>query len=149
MLGKLARELRILGIDALYIEKKDLRDNPLSALNQAKQTGRGFLTRNTKLKEYPDTLFISSEKVEAQARQVIKHFNLQNEIRPFSRCLKCNEVLVANSKNEAKGRVPFYIFQTKDVFAYCPQCDKYYWQGTHLKNMQRRLTQYMRPTHNA
>ncbi len=142
MLGKLARELRVLGIDALYIEKKDLTANPLSVLESAKQTGRIFLTRNTKLKAYPEVLFIRSEKAEEQVSQAIKHFNLQKEIKPFTRCLRCNQKLVSVAKDDVKGKVPFYIFQTKDKFACCLKCEKYYWEGTHLKNMRQRITKY-------
>jgi uncharacterized protein with PIN domain len=139
MLGKLTRELRVLGIDALYIEKKDLATNPLSALKSAKQAGRTFLTRNTRLKAYPDVLFVSSEKIEEQVSQIIKHFNLQKKIKPFTRCLRCNQKLIEVIKDDIKGKVPFYIFQTKDKFVYCPKCEKYYWEGTHLKNMKRRV----------
>lgn len=142
MLGKLARELRILGFDALYVEKKDLTANPLTILYQAKQGLRIFLTRNTKLKDYSEAVFIINETVKEQVGQVIKHFKLQDEIKPFTRCLRCNEVLTQVAKENIKGKVPFYIFQTKDKFVYCQKCRKIYWAGTHLKDMEKRVKEH-------
>lgn len=140
MLGKLARELRLLGFDASYIKPQNLPDkNPLTLLNLAKADNRIILTRNTQLQNFPEVLFITSEKIAEQIKQVITYFKLEKEIAPFSRCLLCNEVLVAVPKDAVKGKVPFYIFQTKEKFAYCPKCQKIYWAGSHLKDMQKRL----------
>lgn len=140
MLGKLARELRIIGFDVQYIRPPDIKNkSPLTVINLLKQQERIILTRNTKLKGYSDVVFITSEKPNEQIEQVIKQFNLKKEIKPFNRCLVCNEILISVAKDEVKGRVPFYIFQTKNEFSCCPRCQKIYWQGTHLKDMKKRV----------
>jgi len=140
MLGKLARELRILGFDTRYInlQTDDLR-NPMILLKLAQSENRIILTRNTKLKNYSGVVFINSEYINEQIAQVIKSFKLKIDIKPFSRCLVCNEILISVKKEEIKGKVPFYIFQTKDEFSCCPKCQKIYWAGTHQKNMRERV----------
>ena len=140
MLGKLARELRILGFDTRYINLQvDVVRNPITLLKLAQSENRIILTRNTKLKNYSGVVFINSECIDEQIAQVIKSFKLENDIKPFSRCLVCNEILISVKKEEIKGKVPFYIFQTKDEFSCCPKCQKIYWAGTHQKNMRERV----------
>jgi uncharacterized protein len=140
MLGKLARELRLLGFDTRYINPlTDELPNPTVLLKLAQSENRIILTRNTKLKNYPGVVFINSDYIDEQIALVIKSFKLKIDIKPFSRCLVCNEILVSIKKREIKGRVPFYIFQTKDEFSSCPKCQKIYWAGTHQKNMLARV----------
>ncbi len=140
MLGKLARELRLLGFDTRYINPQtDELRNPMILLKLAQSENRIVLTRNTKLKNYSEVVFINSEYIDEQIAQVMKSFKLKIDIKPFSRCLACNEILVSVKKEQIKGRVPFYIFQTKDEFSCCPKCQKIYWAGTHQKNMQERV----------
>jgi len=140
MLGKLAKQLRILGFDTEYIKPQASNNyNPLSLIKIAQHQERILLTRNTKLKDYSCVLFIESEKTKDQIRQIVNHFKIDKEIKAFSRCIVCNELLTPISKPAVKGKVPFYIFQTKDEFSFCPKCNKIYWQGSHLKDMQKRV----------
>lgn len=144
MLGKLARELRMMGFDTVYINKEDITQQSIfSLLNRAKQEGRKLLTRNHKLMGYAEVFFIKSEKVSAQVKEVLEGFKLYSALQPFSRCLRCNELLRVVTKTEVKGKVPFYIYQTKEEFAHCSKCDKFYWRGSHLKNMQERLKEIL------
>ncbi|MEO0092556.1 MAG: Mut7-C RNAse domain-containing protein [candidate division WOR-3 bacterium] len=140
MLGKLARELRMLGFDAKYIKP----DNPLVLLQIAKTENRIILSRNTKLKDYPEVFFIESEIPQEQVKSIINRFNLEKEIRPFSRCLECGELLQSIDKSEVKGRVPFFVFQNHDDFSICSKCQKIYWKGSHLKNMQQKIKKILR-----
>jgi uncharacterized protein with PIN domain len=57
----------------------------------------------------------------------------------FSRCLLCNAPLDEIPWGEAEGRVPDFIFYQQKDFFRCPQCQKIYWQGSHLGNMQKRI----------
>jgi uncharacterized protein with PIN domain len=38
-------------------------------------------------------------------------------------------------KKATKTHVPPKVFETRDQFWYCSICKKYYWMGTHYKNM--------------
>ena len=140
--GRLARWLRIAGFDTVFIN--DLDDNRLVRL--ALSEGRVLLTKDTQiLKRRVATtgrlkvILIESEKVKEQLRQVIKTLNLADKIKPFTLCLECNQLLVPKDKEEVKGLVPPYIFQTQTQYMQCPACHRVYWRGTHWQRMSREL----------
>ena len=78
MLGKLARELRLLGIDCTYQKEPDSNQ----ALRMAKSEGWILLTRNTRLKDKESVFFIESEIASEQVQQILKTFpNLELNMR--------------------------------------------------------------------
>jgi len=140
--GRLARWLRIAGFDTKFIN--DLDDNRLVRL--ALSEGRVLLTKDTQiLKRRMATtgrlkvILIESEEVKEQLRQVVKTLKLADEIKPFTLCLECNQALVPKDKEEIKGLVPPYVFQTQTQYMQCPDCDRVYWRGTHWQRMSREL----------
>lgn len=135
MLGKLAKALRILGLDTVYTTGTDI----LTLLSHARNQGRVLLTLNHKLKGRADVFFITSEKVEEQLKDLFKHFSLENKIRPFSRCLVCNNELRKVTKEEVRNLVPFFTYRTQNEFSRCPGCGRIYWPGSHLRDMAQRL----------
>jgi uncharacterized protein with PIN domain len=66
MLGKLARELRLLGYDAEY----DRNLGGMPAYKVARQSGRILLTRTNKLKGLPGTLYVTGQLAPEQIAQV-------------------------------------------------------------------------------
>jgi uncharacterized protein with PIN domain len=66
MLGKLARELRLLGYDAEY----DRNLGGMSAYKVARQSGRILLTRTSKLKGLPGTIYVPAQLAPEQVAQV-------------------------------------------------------------------------------
>ncbi|MCX7757675.1 MAG: Mut7-C RNAse domain-containing protein [candidate division WOR-3 bacterium] len=146
MLGKLARELRILGFDTEYLAYDKLTDKtPFGALKIAQNENRILLTRNKKLKNSPQVFFIESEIVQEQVIQVLTHFKLHKDIKLGSRCLICNSLLNPIPKETVKGRVPYYIYKTQNEFVFCARCQKIYWAGSHYLDMQNRLKKYCLP----
>lgn len=145
MLGKLVKKLRMLGIDTKYL-KPGLNEeyNPFKLLKISLEENRIVLTRNSKLKNYANVYFIKSSNVNEQFKDIIKEFDISKEIKAFSRCLECNELLEEIPKIAVKGKVPFYIYQTKDKFAICKNCNKIYWQGSHYKNMSNQINNIFR-----
>ncbi len=144
MVGKLARWLRFLGIDVVYVQSGDLDE----IVKIAQDEGRIILTRNTdvlkKLKGHRVWIyFLPSEKSEIQLKDVVERFNLWEEIKPFSRCTVCNEPLVPVKKEEVRGKVPFYIFQNMEHFEKCPKCGRIYWEGTHVRRLREKLTRIL------
>jgi len=136
MLGKLAKYLLMLGIDALYFRQ----NNFAQLVELAKKQRRIILTRDTKLrkvKNLPGHLFITDDLPGKQFRQVVEHFGLKiDETRLFTRCLQCNRKLTNKIPEEVKPLVPSYIFTTHQKFSFCPQCKKVYWKGSHQKRME-------------
>jgi uncharacterized protein len=139
MLGKLAKYLRITGIDTSY-------SNSLSwslIISTAAEEHRTILTRRVDQlfsTQQSTSYFIKSNYPLEQLQDVIRHFSLQaDSSRFFTRCLSCNQLLQFTEKASIAGSVPAYVFSTVNEFARCPQCTKIYWKGTHYGNMLKRL----------
>jgi len=139
MLGKLAKELRMLGYDTVYYRG----ENAYPLIKLAREEGRVILTRTTKLtpKRPEDRIVrIMEDKPSFQLRELIqiKIISLHEET-PFSRCLVCNILLNEMPREEAEGKVPDFIFYQRKEFFRCPQCSRIYWQGSHQDHMQKKI----------
>ena len=141
MLGKLARELRMLGYDTVYYRGEDVY--PLIKL--AREEGRVILTRSTQLgpKRPEDRIVrITEDKPSLQLRELIQRKIISLIEEPlFSRCLVCNALLNQIPREEAEGKVPEFIFYQQKEFFRCPQCSRVYWQGSHQEHMQEKIKQ--------
>lgn len=138
MLGKLAKWLRILGFDTAY--SPVIPDDELSAMARAES--RVLLTRDTKLLARwagGPCLFIRHDAPSRQLSQVLRELHLDPRRRLFSRCLICNRPVVPVDREEVRGRVPQYTFDTQQAFSQCPQCRRIFWAGTHHQ----RATQWL------
>jgi len=139
MLGKLAKWLRMLGHDVAYAPHFD--DDEL--IRRAALENRLLLTRDTRIierKAVPTHLFITSDHLDQQLRQVFDALDLRvEEARIFTRCVECNGELEETAKEAVRERVPPYVFQTQECFVHCPGCDRIYWAGTHVPQMRERL----------
>ena len=130
--GKLARWLRVLGLDVEYAATCE----PAIITRLARQSGRRVVTRNLVLAERlgPGALLLRSEHLARQLRQVVAQVGA-DKCATFSRCNACNARLVEVPKASVKGRVPAYVYVNHEVFSTCPVCGRYYWQGTHWQHM--------------
>jgi uncharacterized protein with PIN domain len=143
MLGKLAKWLKILGFDAIFFSK--IEDEELMAI--AHKEGRVLLTRDTGMIERAqdlDTLFIDSENWREQVKQVLDHFDLWGNVNPNSRCIECNTPLKEISKERARNLVTPFVYKTADTFALCPECERIFWRGTHLKDMEFKIGELLK-----
>ncbi len=140
MLGKLARWLRMLGFDTLYIPDAD--DDELVRL--AVREDRILLTRDFRLSDRRmvrnRSVLVGWGSTSEQLRQVVEQMNLSIDERAlFTRCTICNSPIVPVSRSEVKDRVPPYVYQTQQDYGYCARCDKIYWPGTHVQRVLRAL----------
>ena len=146
MLGKLAKELRMLGYDTAYYRGEGAY--PLIKL--AREEDRVVLTRNTKLfpKRPEDRIVqVMEVKPSLQLRELLqKKVILLKEGAPFSRCLLCNLPLDEIPRDEAEGKVPDYILYQQKTFSRCPQCLRIYWQGSHQDHMLRKMEELFQPS---
>jgi uncharacterized protein with PIN domain len=134
--GRLARWLRILGLDTEYADTCDAA----VIVCRARQTGRMVVTRNRSLARRlaEGAILLWSEHLEAQLRQVVDEVGCQG-CKPFSRCSACNAGLVQVDRESVRGRVPAYVYRNQSTFAVCPVCGRYYWRGTHWNGMRREI----------
>ena len=147
MLGRLATWLRLIGQDATYGSHLAGR----TLIRQARAEDRTILTRDHRLLRAASDLsviFVASDDVREQLRQVIHACDLDPFAALFTRCIACNTRVVAVLKAEVADRVPAYVFATQEHFARCPQCLRIYWPGTHCDRVRELLLAvgYQRPT---
>jgi len=137
MLGRLAKWLKILGFDALF-----LADDDDKILAVARREGRVLLTRDREFirraGRHP-ALLIDSTRWPDQVLQVLTRFDLYGEARPFTRCLECNVPLESLSHEAAARLVPVHVFEKSEAFSVCPCCGRVYWPGTHHAEMERTI----------
>jgi len=134
--GKLAKWLRIIGYDTLFIRGID--DDGL--VRTGLEEGRVVLTKDTQiLKRRVVTsgqlkvIYIRDTEVKAQLKQVVQELNLP--LRPFTLCIECNLPLEPRTKEEVAELVPPYVFRTQSQYVQCPSCRRVYWRGTHWERM--------------
>ena len=135
MLGTVAKWLRILGFDTEYAKGMEDKD----ILREAKEEGRTILTRDRELRERAvksgtDALYLESADLEKDMREILARFPPEPG-RFMTRCTLCNSELAEVDKEDVKGRVPEGVYERQDRFWYCPNCDKYYWEGSHWEKM--------------
>lgn len=143
--GKLARWLRMLGYDTLFINNID--DEELIAIGLKEK--RVLLTKDTQImlrrvvtSGRLKALLIQSDDVKAQLLQVVRAMKLDQE-RKFTLCLECNEPLVPRSKDQVQDLVPPYVFKTQSNYYQCPSCQRVYWRGTHWQRMKQEVETLM------
>jgi len=137
MLGRLAKHLRLLGLDVLY--DRTLSDNEIIRLSL--EQDRIILTRDTGLAKRPLAavhLFITSDRVREQLNQVLASVDPKTAIHPLTRCAVCNEPLTPINKEDIINRVPPYVYEKYGRFLQCARCGRIYWQGTHVRKMKLR-----------
>jgi len=141
MLGKLAKYLRILGLDAVYT--KDLK---ILEHYKGKTDAPYFLTRTTKKGGYERTIVIRSDKVREQLHEI------RGLIRPFidsakimNRCIECNIELVDVQKKHIEQKVPEFVYHQYGQFKECPRCGKVYWEGSHTTGMTELIREILEP----
>ncbi len=137
MVGKLARWLRVLGVDVAY--SNTYEDDEIIRIATAEN--RVVLTRDTSLAARRSAVrfvLIESDDYRAQIDQVVRAFGM-TDFEIFTRCLECNALLEPISKESVFERVPPYVYLTQERFAVCPSCNRVFWHGTHADQMLKRI----------
>ncbi len=139
-LGKLARQLRMLGFDTLY--ETDYADDQIAAI--AFDQNRIVLTRDIPLlkrKAIKWGYWLRSQHPDEQLIELIQYFDLLKFIKPFSRCIACNGLITIVDKNLIMHDLQAQTKDCFDEFYQCSSCEKIYWKGSHYENMLRRIGQ--------
>jgi len=137
-LGKLTRNLRMLGFDVAY----DPRAHDRQLLDVMDRENRALLTRDRRLLMHAVVrtgYCPRSQDPDEQTVEVIRRFNLLGLIAPFTRCLRCNaslqEITKADIIEELEPLTKIYYEQ----FRRCTGCGQIYWPGSHFPKLQKRL----------
>ena len=136
-LGKLATSLRMLGFDTHY--QNDADDLELVRIASAEQRillsrDRGLLKRAA----VTHGAYIHADEPEQQLVEMVHRFGLASQAKPFSRCLRCNDLLEAVEKADILERLEPKTRRYYHEFRQCPSCARLYWKGSHHDDMQQR-----------
>jgi uncharacterized protein with PIN domain len=134
-LGKLTRNLRLLGFDVAYDQQ--LQDPQLLEIMQREQ--RALLTRDRRLLMHAivvDGYCPRSSEPMAQTAEVVRRFHLENEVKPFTRCLHCNAPLVQVDKSTVLDQLEPLTRLYYNEFRRCNGCGKIFWRGSHFAKLE-------------
>lgn len=143
-LGKLARLLRMLGFDARY--RNDVSDPELVEI--ALRERRIILTRDVgllKRGEVTHGYWVRSTAPMAQAREVVRRFDLRDQAAPFTRCIACNGELAPVDQAAVRSQLPPRVAVAHDTFQQCRHCGKVYWQGSHYDPLRTKVRRLLAP----
>jgi uncharacterized protein with PIN domain len=131
MIARVARWLRMLGADTTFDESID----GATMLKIARREGRILITRDKRLKSAPDALYLDSNHLREQLRQILARYPFDIHRDAFSRCSRCNTPLIAVDRDVVRHRVPPFVYASNEKFSECPTCAHLYWSGTHPERM--------------
>jgi uncharacterized protein with PIN domain len=144
--GKLGRLLRLAGFDTALFSGED-RD----MVRQALREERIVVTRDTRIRLVRPAqqgqlkvVTLTTDEPEVQLCQVVRELGLTELVRPFSRCVECNQPLAERTREQVAQRVPPYVYATQTQYRECPGCGRIYWRGTHWQAMARLLETVVR-----
>ena len=137
-LGKLVRDLRLLGIDVVY--DRDAEDRQLVKTSSTQD--RALLTRDRRLLMHAAVrhgYYLRSQNSLEQTVEVLRRFDLGSVLNLFSRCLRCNALLESAEKQKIIGQLEPLTKIYYDQFRRCPGCGQVYWSGSHFEKLQKRI----------
>jgi len=137
-LGKLARNLRLLGFDVAY----DPQAQDRQLLGVMESENRALLTRDRRLLMHAIVkagYCPRSQNADEQTIEVIGRFGLFALIAPFTRCLRCNAPLQEVAKADVIEKIEPLTKIYYERFRRCTGCGQIYWAGSHFSKLQKRL----------
>mgnify|MGYP001817047667 CR=1 FL=1 len=143
-LGRLARYLRMLGLDVLY--RNDFGAEELATLSCTEQ--RILLTRDRRLLHrsiITRGYYIRSNDPVQQVTEVLRRFDLYASLEPMSRCIRCNGTLSDTDKKKILDRLEPKTARHYDHFRSCNACGQIYWKGSHFDKMEQLIARFREP----
>jgi len=137
-LGKLVRDLRLLGIDVVYDSASE--DRQLASISS--NENRALLTRDRRLLMHAIVrhgYYLRSQDPLQQTVEVLRRFNLADALVLFSRCLRCNAPLKLAEKGNVINQLKPLTKIHYDQFRRCSGCGQIYWSGSHFERLQKRI----------
>ena len=120
--------MRLLGLDTAYDREAD--DDALLEISSAEE--RVLLTRDRGLLHRRALRWgahVDHQDPDDQLREVLHRF--APPLRPWTRCARCNGLLVDVEKSRVEGQLPAGTRRSYDVFRRCQECGQVYWEGAH------------------
>ncbi len=144
--ARLARLLRLAGFDTISVSGAANSVSKRDIAEASGASGRILLSRDKELLKHRAVTFgrlIRSADPKTQLYEIIDFYGLRTEIAPFSRCLKCNDVLAPVAKETIVHRLEPLTKRYYHSFKCCGSCSSIYWRGSHHQRMLDILTPVM------
>jgi uncharacterized protein with PIN domain len=135
-LTALAKYLRLLGLDTRA--PPGAEDGELAAISTGER--RWLLTRDLGLLKRSlvrHGYFVRTQDPLEQCIEVVRYFDLDEELAPFTRCMECNGAIQPVAADEVHKRLPPRVRANHDSFRECAGCLRPYWRGSHYEQLER------------
>ena len=140
MLGRLARWLRLAGLDTRF--DGAVEDDVL--LKVALRERRILVTRDRALAQRARRLdvpviLLQEDGYMQQFIHLCAALGLEPDALPwYQRCVECNHRIVTVDRDRVRHLVPLRIYRKFRKLYHCEQCRRVYWPGTHYRDVERR-----------
>jgi Uncharacterized conserved protein len=139
-LGRLARELRLLGFDSLWrgaMDRDELIDTAIAEERALITRDRSLLIRRelAAIAGERRDMLVLARKTYDQLVEICRRFGLARLMRPLSLCSSCGARLGPVEKSEVAARVPKIVAEKYEDFRLCPSCGKVFWRGDHARSI--------------
>jgi uncharacterized protein with PIN domain len=136
MLGRLARYLRFVGHDTVYL--KDRSDAEI--IRYVRAEGRRLITRDRALaRRTPDSLLLESPHIADQFRDVVRSVPSAPFVVTFVRCTLCNGLLEPLPAEQA---TPGLAPRNRALWR-CRDCEHVYWEGSHTDRIRTQVAEWV------
>ncbi len=139
MIGRLARMLRLLGYDTIFLPSL----GPAELAEIARREERTVLTRGDVRRRFPraaQVFRVESEYPPEQLREVVKEFSLDPSSGLWTRCTMCNGAITNVPKETVRSEVKPKVFALYQDFYRCAACGRVYWRGSHVERILKNLS---------
>lgn len=139
-LGKLTRNLRLLGCSTVY--KNDAMDTDI--IDASLHENRAVLTRDVGLLKHgrlKHGYWLRSTDPNEQLLEVATYFELAGHIQPFTLCMNCNGHLQPVAKEKVIPKLPPKVKENFEEFRQCQACGQIYWKGSHYDKLADKVKQ--------
>ena len=135
-LGNIARYMRVLGFDTCFDPSLSTR----AIIELSLKEDRIIITKSRRLLKFRDVTYgilLRPGTSEAQIKNILFRLGIKDRVKPFSRCLRCNSILIRVEKKKIIDRIPLKTRSFCNEYSHCESCDKIYWEGTHVFEMKK------------
>ncbi len=143
-LGKLARRLRMLGFDTAWNNRFEDRE----IVARAQREKRIILTRDRRLlfhRAVTHGYWVRSVDPDSQLAEIMRRLDLYRQVQPLRRCLACNGEIEAVDREQVWDNLEPLTRRYYDRFYRCAQCQRVYWEGSHVEHMSDSIRQLIDP----
>ncbi len=137
MLRGLAKWLRYLGFSSHTVSDMKQAENLSQKFPEAI-----FLTASiTHYHQFPGNsgFLIKSDVVSEQLSALDDAFQIFLKMNILSLCSRCNTPVIPIDKSGIQDQVPPKVWEVHNEFRQCPDCQRIYWHGGHVKRLSQKM----------